>query len=86
MATADRRRLRHRDKESIMDGNPDLHLGASFERFLEEEGTLDAADALAVRRVAAWEALQEAARLKAPGRSRPQTGAAGDAVGTGGPG
>jgi hypothetical protein len=69
-----------------MDGNPDLHIGSSFESFLEEEGTLDAADALAVRRVAAWESAQEAARGKAPGRSRPQTGAAGDTDGTGGPG
>ena len=36
----------------------DRHIGSSFESFLEEQGTFDEVDALAIKRVVAWEIKQ----------------------------
>jgi DNA-binding Xre family transcriptional regulator len=41
-----------------MSEDPDRHIGSSFESFLEEEGALDEIDALAIKRVVAWEIQQ----------------------------
>ena len=39
-------------------GAVDLQAETSFEAFLEEEGCLDTADAIAIKRVVAWEVQQ----------------------------
>jgi antitoxin HicB len=41
-----------------MTDDADRHIGSSFESFLEEEGDLDEIDALAIKRVVAWEIRQ----------------------------
>ena len=45
-----------------MTQNPASHVGSTFESFLDEEGILDEVDAVAVKRVIAWqlaEAMKE---------------------------
>lgn len=39
--------------------NVDRHTGSSFESFLEEEGILEEVDAVAIKRVIAWQLKQE---------------------------
>lgn len=39
--------------------NVDLRTGSSFESFLEEEGILEEVDAVAIKRVIAWQLKQE---------------------------
>jgi antitoxin HicB len=38
---------------------PDRHTGSSFDIFLEEEGVLEEAEAVAIKRVIAWQIKQE---------------------------
>ncbi len=39
--------------------NNNLHIGSSFDDFLEEEGILTQANEIAIKRVIAWQLLQE---------------------------
>lgn len=42
----------------VMDDNCNIHHGSSFDSFLEEEGIRDEVDAIAVKRVIAWQLEQ----------------------------